>query len=83
MAANQPLTDKIRVPWILAILAHLTLLYRQGKSVALAYSGLKYKHREMFRALPFSCQYYYLFGEKIPLLNESSNVKIIFFVCFT
>ena len=52
MAANQPLTDKIRVPWILAILAHLTLLYRQGKSVALAYSGLKYKHREMFRALP-------------------------------
>ncbi|WP_246129095.1 gluconokinase [Colwellia demingiae] len=64
MAENKPLTDDMRKPWLDAIIKHLNLLSQQGKSVTLAYSGLKSAHRQLFRELPFYCHFFYLNGNK-------------------
>ena len=64
MAANQPLTDEMRQPWLSSILSHLHSLYQQEKSVVLAYSGLKSAHRELFRGLSFLCHFFCLIGDK-------------------
>jgi len=64
MAENKPLTDQMRAPWLAKIIEHLTQLALQGKSVALAYSGLKSGHRDLFRALAFYCHYFYLTASK-------------------
>ena len=64
MADNKPLTDEMRAPWLATIIAHLTSLHQQGKSVVLAYSGLKSVHRDLFRELPFACHFFYLVGDR-------------------
>jgi gluconokinase len=60
MAANLPLDDAMRKPWIDAIKAKLILLAQHKKNVVLAFSGLKRHHRECFRHLDFHCHYYCL-----------------------
>jgi gluconokinase len=60
MAANLPLDNSMRKPWVEAIMNKLVELYKQNKSVVLAFSGLKYQHRKCFRTLDFKCHFYYL-----------------------
>lgn len=60
MAANLPLDDTMRKPWVEAIMNKLRELYVQKKNVVLAFSGLKYQHRKIFRTLDFQCHFYYL-----------------------
>jgi gluconokinase len=64
MAENRPLTDEMRAPWLVSIIDHLILLFQQGNSVVLAYSGLKLAHRNLFRELPFDCHFFYLTANK-------------------
>ena len=60
MAANLPLDDAMRKPWVEAITNKLIEIYEQKKNVVLAFSGLKYQHRKSFRTLDFKCHFYYL-----------------------
>jgi len=60
MAANLPLDDTMRKPWVAAIMSKLVELNTQQKNVVLAFSGLKLQHRKCFRTLNFHCHYYYL-----------------------
>ncbi len=79
MANNKPLTDEMRAPWLAAIIAHLNSLYQQGKSVALAYSGLKSAHRQLFRELSFVCHFFYLDGDKAVISKRISQRESHFF----
>ena len=79
MAENIPLTDEMRVPWLNDIIAHLVLLSQQGNSVALAYSGLKSAHRDLFRNLIFSCHFLYLTASKEVITNRIVQRKNHFF----
>ena len=64
MANNQPLNDDMRKPWVAAIVNKLELLYKNKKSVVLAFSGLKEQHRNLLRETPFVCHFLYLTGER-------------------
>ncbi len=79
MAENKPLTDEMRVPWLRDIVAHLVILSQQGSSVALAYSGLKSAHRDLFRKLPFYCHFFYLIGDKEVIAKRISQRESHFF----
>ncbi|WP_019026171.1 gluconokinase [Colwellia piezophila] len=79
MAENKPLTDEMRAPWLAAILKHLNSLYQQGQSVALAYSGLKSAHRNLFRDLPFYCHFFYLTANKEVIAKRMAQRENHFF----
>jgi len=79
MANNKPLTDEMRAPWLRAIIAHLNSLHQQGESVALAYSGLKSAHRQLFRELSFVCHFFYLDGDKAVIAKRISQRESHFF----
>jgi len=79
MAANKPLTDEMRKPWLASIISHLQLLYQQGKSVVLAYSGLKSAHRALFRELSFCCHFFYLTAAKAVIAKRMSERESHFF----
>ncbi|MBU2871128.1 AAA family ATPase [Colwellia sp. E2M01] len=79
MAENKPLTDEMRIPWLHKIIDHLNTLYAEGKSVALAYSGLKSAHRALFKTLAFSCHFFYLNGDKSIIAKRISQRKNHFF----
>jgi len=79
MAENKPLTDEMRKPWLASITSHLQSLYQQGKSVVLAYSGLKSAHRELFRELSFCCHFFYLVGDKAVIAKRISERERHFF----
>jgi gluconokinase len=79
MAANKPLTDEMRMPWLANIIAHLNSLHQQGKSVSLAYSGLKLAHRQQFRELPFYCHFFCLNGKKEVIAKRMSQRESHFF----
>ena len=50
MAAGIPLTDADREPWVDALARELRSQTRQGRSVVLAFSGLRAAHRQRLRA---------------------------------
>ncbi len=79
MAANQPLTDDMRAPWISDILAYLDKLYQQGQNVVLAYSGLKREHRQRFRGLDFNSHFFYLNGSRERILEQIQQRQNHFF----
>ncbi len=79
MAANIPLNDAMRKPWIEAIIVKLNDLNKQNKNVVLAFSGLKKKHRECFRILNFHCHYYYLFADIKTIRSRMTTRKNHFF----
>lgn len=79
MANNKPLTDEMRAPWLANIIAYLNSLHQQGKSVALAYSGLKTVHRQLFRELPFYCHFFYLDGDKSIIAKRMAQRESHFF----
>ncbi|NIK41522.1 gluconokinase [Xanthomonas arboricola] len=49
MAAGQPLTDAMRLPWVELLAATLRDCVQAGESVVLAFSGLRGTHRELLR----------------------------------
>lgn len=64
MAAGIPLTDELRIPWVHNISAHLTDCATKNISCTLAFSGLRKKHREILRQLPFRVVFLHLTGSK-------------------
>ena len=64
MAAGTPLTDDIREPWIQAMYDQLTRYSENNINTVLSYSGLKKKHRDVFRKLPAHLQIIHLAGDK-------------------
>lgn len=79
MMANIPLTDEMRAPWIDALINALTILHQEGKHVVMAYSGLKYKHRQRFRELSYDCRYFYLRAEQKIIANRLNGREGHFF----
>ncbi|AOD13583.1 gluconokinase [Xanthomonas fragariae] len=49
MAAGQPLTDAMRLPWVELLSATLRDCVHAGQSVVLAFSGLRRAHRQLLR----------------------------------
>ncbi len=49
MAAGQPLTDAMRLPWVELLSATLRDCVQAGESVVLAFSGLRSAHRQLLR----------------------------------
>ncbi|CAD0358071.1 gluconokinase [Xanthomonas hortorum] len=49
MAAGQPLTDAMRLPWVELLSATLRDCVQAGESVVLAFSGLRGTHRQLLR----------------------------------
>ncbi|WP_226427878.1 gluconokinase [Xanthomonas sp. NCPPB 2865] len=49
MAAGQPLTDAMRLPWVELLAATLRNCVQAGESVVLAFSGLRGTHRQLLR----------------------------------
>ncbi|WP_159821509.1 gluconokinase [Colwellia sp. 20A7] len=79
MAANLPLNDTMRKPWVEAIISKLGRLSKQNKNVVLAFSGLKYQHRKRFRTLEFKCHFYYLSADLNTIKNRMLNRENHFF----
>lgn len=79
MAANNPLTDEMRIPWLANISHYLALLKAQGKSIVLAYSGLKSTHRDLMREQPFYCHFFYLDVNKAELSRRIEQRQGHFF----
>lgn len=49
MAAGEPLTDTMRQPWIESLCREISRLAATGRSVVVACSALRAKHRQAFR----------------------------------
>lgn len=79
MAANLPLDDAMRKPWVAAIKSKLTELYEQGSNVVLAFSGLKFKHRESLRSLKFNTHFFYLDADMLIIRARMLERKNHFF----
>jgi len=61
MAANIGLTDNVRQFWVDALSHHLK--NKSDKNIVLAFSGLKYKHRQALRSLMFNIKFIWLDGD--------------------
>jgi gluconokinase len=63
MAGGQPLTDELRLPWVMRIAAELQRRVADGERVSLAFSGLRRQHRDLLRAAGLPLQFLFLRGE--------------------
>ena len=63
MASGQPLTDAMRQPWVERIVADLLRRVAAGERVALAFSGLRRRHREQLRASGLPLRFLFLQGD--------------------
>ena len=61
MAANIGLTEDVRQFWFEALSHHLK--NNNDKNIVLAFSGLKYKHRQTLRTLMFDIKFIWLDGD--------------------
>jgi len=61
MAANIAITDEVRQCWFELICQHLKS--NEDKNIVLAFSGLKYKHRQALRTLLFNIKFIWLDGD--------------------
>lgn len=64
MAGGQPLTDAMRGPWVARIAAELQRRVDAGERVALAFSGLRRRHRDQLRATGLPLRFVFLHGER-------------------
>jgi len=64
MAGGQPLTDDMRDPWARRIAAELRQRVAAGERVALAFSGLRKRHRDALRAAGVPMRFLFLHGDK-------------------
>lgn len=62
MASGRPLTDEMRQPWVERIAADLQHRVASGERVALAFSGLRRRHRDMLRATGVPLRFVFLQG---------------------
>jgi len=62
MASGQPLTDAMRQPWVARIVAELQRRVAAGERVALAFSGLRRRHRDMLRSAGLPLRFLFLDG---------------------
>ncbi|KAB7768457.1 gluconokinase [Xanthomonas maliensis] len=60
MAAGQPLTDAMRLPWVELLSATLRECVHDGSSVVLAFSGLRATHRQLLRASEVPMRFVFL-----------------------
>lgn len=63
MARGEPLTDELREPWVARIAADLQRRVAGGARVALAFSGLRRRHRDVLRGAGLPLRFLFLHGE--------------------
>ncbi|WP_232207566.1 gluconokinase, GntK/IdnK-type [Pseudoxanthomonas sp. J35] len=63
MASGLPLTDRMRAPWVARIAADLGRRVATGERVALAFSGLRRRHRDRLRATGLPLRFLFLQGD--------------------
>ncbi|WP_425605488.1 gluconokinase [Pseudoxanthomonas putridarboris] len=64
MAGGQPLTDRMRAPWVRRIATELQRRAGAGERVALAFSGLRRRHRDRLRATGLPLRFLFLHGDQ-------------------
>jgi len=64
MGSGQPLTDAMRQPWVERIIAELQRRVAAGERVALAFSGLRRRHRDMLRSAGLPLHFLFLDGDR-------------------
>lgn len=64
MARGEPLTDRMRQPWVARLAAALRAHTARGERVALAFSGLRRRHRDVLRATGLPLRYLHLCGDR-------------------
>lgn len=62
MASGRPLTDEMRLPWVERIATELQRRVAAGERVALAFSGLRRRHRDMLRETGLPLRFVFLHG---------------------
>ena len=70
MSNSVSLTPAIRQEWVERLCGHLVNLALEGKSVVLAYSGLKAGHRQQFRQLGFYQRFLMLVANNEAIKNR-------------
>lgn len=63
MAGGQPLTDRMRAPWVRRIALDLQRRVAAGERVVLAFSGLRRRHRDRLRATGLPLKFLFLHGD--------------------
>ena len=63
MARGEPLTDRMRAPWVRRLRAELVRRTLVGERVVLAFSGLRRQHRDMLRAAGLPLKFLFLHGD--------------------
>jgi len=63
MRSGQPLTDAMRQPWVERIAVELQTRVAAGERVALAFSGLRRRHRDMLRQTGLPIRFLFLQGD--------------------
>lgn len=63
MASGQPLTDRMRAPWVRRLANDLQQRAAAGERVVLAFSGLRRRHREALRATRVPMRFLFLAGD--------------------
>lgn len=63
MASGQPLTDRMRAPWVRRLATDLQQRAAAGERVVLAFSGLRRRHREALRATGVPLRFLFLAGD--------------------
>ena len=64
MARGEPLTDRMRAPWVRRLLAELVRRTADGARVVLAFSGLRRQHRDVLRAAGLPLEFIFLHGDR-------------------
>jgi gluconokinase len=77
MAANTALTDDVRQLWFDKVCHHLK--NNLEKNIVLAFSGLKYKHRQILRKMAFNIKFVWLDGDP-EVIKERLNQRRNHFV---
>ena len=63
MASGQPLTDRMRAPWVRRLATDLQQRAAAGERVVLAFSGLRRRHREALRLTGVPMRFLFLAGD--------------------
>lgn len=63
MAGGQPLTDRMRAPWVRRIALDLQRRVAAGERVVLAFSGLRRRHRDRLRTTGLPMKFLFLHGD--------------------
>lgn len=73
MSSGQPLTNKMRQPWMNAIKHALTVEQTLNNGCALAFSGLQRQHRDQIRLACEHILFFHLIGEHSIIANRIDN----------